>query len=42
MALLWKTQKMIDDKSIQKVVENDTLFGIFSHYVKEPLTQEEY
>lgn len=29
------------NEPIQKVVENDALFGIFSHYVKEPLTQDD-
>ncbi|MDO5050529.1 MAG: hypothetical protein Q4D68_02210 [Moraxella equi] len=30
-----------NNDAIQKVVENDTLFGRFSHYAKEPLTQED-
>lgn len=30
-----------NNDTIQKVVENDTLFGWFSHYAKEPLTQED-
>lgn len=30
-----------NNDTIQKVVENDALFGIFSHYVKEPLTQDD-
>lgn len=30
-----------NNDTIQKVVENDTLFGRFSHYAKEPLTQED-
>lgn len=29
------------DEPIQKVVENDTLFGRFSHYVTRPLTDDD-